>query len=57
MVNAELGADFLAVGGSTLAAPSAGDKHGIWKRCGDTAGLIETAQQGASAFAIKLKNV
>lgn len=57
MVNAELGADFLAVGGSTLAAPSAGDKHGIWKRCGDTAGLIETAQQGALAFAIKLKNV
>lgn len=57
MANAELGADFHAVGGSTLAAPSAGDKHGIWNHCGDTTGLIETTQQGALAFAIKLKNV
>lgn len=53
MVCAERSADFLAVGGETLAAPAAGDKHGIWKRCGDTAELIESAQQGALAFAIK----
>lgn len=39
--NTELWADFLAVGALALAARSAGDKHGIWKNCSDTAGLME----------------